>query len=925
VSAEDEAGSVAAPLSIAEGDATAPVREALPPVRHREGGELGRGGMARVISGFDPVLSRAVALKRSLRGTPEEDAQLLREARLTAQLDHPAIAPVLDVGLDAHGALVCVLQVRQGSSFAEAVRAAPAGTVPAPLLRALLAASQAVAHAHARGVLHRDLSASNLRVADDGAVWVLDWGLAATKEEAARGGFRGGTAGTTAPEQREGRATSAASDVWSLGALLHLLCTRALPGPTLAERAPHGCPRPLWALCRRALAEAPAARYPDARAFADELARFLDGQPLEAWPEGPLDRLLRIAGRRPRLTLAVVVAVLLATGAAAIGTAAVLRARDTARQATATLLSESAERALAVDDVALAQRLAKQALTARDDPRTRGVLAALARVSPVERTPLGPAGCQALDVLDGAVLCAEPTVDAAVRLAGGARLTASQRAGQLTLEGTPRDGALALPGGTPAFAVNGARTAAMLWVPEGVVSISADGAGPVLTPCTPGQPVRFAVPREVEAGLALCADDEFVELSRTAVIRRFRITGLGTLFRGLTAGDLVDAHTLVGGTADGQVAVLDLRRGELRWVGPSGLGLIRTVLASSDGRTAALLGERGAAIFRLAEGQVVPVPGPLEGVWRHGARDFVGATASGELVALSARGGLSLTRSLHGRAALAVHEPSGRVAVGDSLGEVQLGQLEAGVQEAIAGTPRVIKSLSFSTDGRFLGLGAAGPDGVLVFDLSVTPARTVPGPWDGDPKTRGRHVAFLDAAHFVFFGWGAPPRAARFEADQGRFVEVPAPVLPGDMRDLVSRPGELWAVDVAGELHRLALTAAGFSAQTLSAGLGAERIAVSPDGTQRAVSNAGGVWRLAPRRTLPEPVSSPVESLAIADDGRVAVCRRDGVVELRGADDVVRLEVPAHQQRCAKVAFCDAQRALCSVGWDGRLRVIAAD
>jgi hypothetical protein len=102
---------------------------------------------------------------------------------------------------------------------------------------------------------------------------------------------------------------------------------------------------------------------------------------------------------------------------------------------------------------------------------------------------------------------------------------------------------------------------------------------------------------------------------------------------------------------------------------------------------------------------------------------------------------------------------------------------------------------------------------------------------------------------------------------------------------------------------------------------GAERLAVSVDGTQQARAAGAKVWRAG---SPPLSVSSPVEAIAVANDGRLALSRRDGVVELRDVEQRLRFSSPAHEQRCARVAFCDQQRAVCSVGWDGRLRVLEA-
>ncbi len=877
-----EEGSVAAPLS--QGEVSAEPQEGLTPLRVREGGELGRGGMARVRSGFDPLLERPVALKRGLAGTPEDDARLLREAKLTARLDHPSIAPVLDVGLDESGAPVCVLPVRQGASFLDAVKQ-PQQT-RASLLRSLLAASHALAHAHARGVVHRDVSPANVRLGADGAVWLLDWGLAATLDEAAAGGFRGGTPGYTAPELCEGAPASCASDVWSLGALLHLLCAHA-PPPELLTR-PASCPRALWAVCTRALSAAPAQRYADARAFAAELTRFLDGQPVEAWPEGPVDTLLRITARRPKLTLAFSLAALLLLGASLLA----LRAQEKEAEALALLLRDSAERALHLDDVVSARRLAREALALRDDVRTRGILAALRRTPAATEVPLAAAPCPPRFVDDVGPQCAEDA-----RLADGTVITLERNGTSNAL--TFRDARLTLGGGGPAVTVNAARTLAVVALPGSVtvLSLPVDGSvdGPVeLTPCAPGHNVRFAVPWKAGA-FVYCADDELVFTTPVAVARRLRVGGLGGVFRGANAGDLLDDERLLVGAANGQAAIIDLSNGALTWVVTTALGRLHTVVAAADGRTAVLAGDKGAALLRVREGQLLPLEGTVSGVWRRGGRGFTVARGTA-LSTLTPPDGLSTTRGLHGRAALAVNDGARRVAVGDSMGTVELSALHEGVQEVLPGYPRVIKSLAFSADGRFLAVAAAGAPGVVLYDVAG-PARRLATPWDDDVTVRARHVAFFDARCFVLFGWTADAWGACWNGEDFEAVQVPR--LPGEVYDVAARAGALWLA--AGE---------------------------------------GGVWKLKADFTMTQVTAAParhlavnatgfvasdeaqVQSLALADDGRRAACLLDGSVELRDGAGAVLFLAPAHEQRCARVSFCDAERALCSVGWDGRLRVL---
>jgi eukaryotic-like serine/threonine-protein kinase len=263
----------------------------LTPGRYRRGGRLGQGGMGVVDAGHDPALGRDVALKRAVDAAGE--ARLWHEARLTARLHHPAIVAILDLVRDDDGALVAVLEVRRGETLLPAIardRAAhPDASGPSPrLLRALLVVCEAVGHAHARGILHRDLSPKNVVIDVDGATSVLDWGLACTIDEAAARPQRLGTPGAMAPEVERGEVSSTRSDVWSLGALLrHVIAGVAHVPPALR------------AIVARATADEPAVRYEDAAALADDLRRFLDGERVLAHREGVLSALARHSQRRP--------------------------------------------------------------------------------------------------------------------------------------------------------------------------------------------------------------------------------------------------------------------------------------------------------------------------------------------------------------------------------------------------------------------------------------------------------------------------------------------------------------------------------------------------------------------------------------------------------------------------------------------------
>lgn len=873
----------------AEPEPEASGSDALTRLRMRAGGELGRGGRGVVTAGFDPVLERNVALKRAHVASPVEEARLLREAQVMARLDHPAVAGVLDLGRDESGALVVVLPVRQGVSFLEAVKAAPPGAPPADLMRALLVAAQAMAHAHARSVVHRDLSGANVRVGEDGAVWVLDWGLAATLDEAAAGGARLGTPGASAPEVLAGQSARCSADVFSLGVLLHWLVVRAAPGGVL--RRPPSCPAPLWAVVQHALQVEPSKRYPDAHAFANDLARWLDGQPVSVWKEGPLERLFRVARRTPRLTLALVVGGLVTLTLLSIAGFSAAGAQRRARVATTSLLLDAAERALQEDDVSAARSLAQEVLTS--DPastRARGVMAAVARIAPV--TVLERAHTQRGEgrwtLADGGVV----------------EVNLAQR--QVMIQGAPPS---PLPGGFASVRPSPSGNSVAITVSEAVLLASDHVA--TLSPCPPGEPIRFAAWRG-DSLFALCADNHLVPIQNGATGEPLQVLGLGTLLRGPVAGDFVGPDSLLVANTEGQVAVVSLTTLRIEHVAQAGLGFIHEVVAARDGKSVLLHGERGVGVWRVAEGHLLPTSiRELDGARPEGEAGFVAWSGTREWV-LNAEERLSVATNLHGRAAVAWDAVHRRVAVGDAAGTVELFALEGGSLARHLGLPRVIKSLSFSPDGRFLAVGAAGADGLQVFEVSAQGLTLVAGPWEGHPEVRGRHVLFTSPTEVWSFSWGPGPAVARFDSSLGRFVDVPTPAAPPDVRGACTDGRRVVSLDVTGGWTRAGVELARWSPVPHTVACSADlSIVVTAEG--RTVHRGEHTF----------DAEAPVEALAVASDGRLAVCRRDGVVELRDANDAVVFASAAHDGRCGDVVFCDDERALCSVGWDGRLRVLA--
>ncbi len=194
---------------------------------------VGVGGMGRVTVVYDHVLRREVALKEPASG---HDNALLEEARRAASLEHPGIVPVLDAGVDATGRPWYTMRLLRGRPLEEALRAEADLAGRLGHVRALLSASEAIAYAHARGVVHRDVTPANVLLGGLGEVVVIDWGLAAA--QGARGG--GGTRGYRAPEQEAGAPADARADVYALGAILFRLCAGVpmTAGKTLPSDTP---------------------------------------------------------------------------------------------------------------------------------------------------------------------------------------------------------------------------------------------------------------------------------------------------------------------------------------------------------------------------------------------------------------------------------------------------------------------------------------------------------------------------------------------------------------------------------------------------------------------------------------------------------------------------------------------------------------
>jgi serine/threonine protein kinase len=269
--------------------------------------EIGRGGMGTIYLARDEELAREVAIKiANAVADSTLDRRLHLEARAIASLEHPGIVPIHDAGRLADGRIFYVMKRVEGRTLDEHLQSVDD---LGERLRVFERLCDPVAFAHARGIVHRDLKPENVMVGAFGEVMVMDWGLATSIGEPSDTGTIIGTRGFMAPEQARGETIDERVDVYALGAILFLLLTDASPesgrhiGTSLAKRQ---ISRPLKAICARALAPDPNARYHTVKALADDVARYRAGRAVEAHRETVLEKAMRL-GRAHRTALLLVV------------------------------------------------------------------------------------------------------------------------------------------------------------------------------------------------------------------------------------------------------------------------------------------------------------------------------------------------------------------------------------------------------------------------------------------------------------------------------------------------------------------------------------------------------------------------------------------------------------------------------------------
>ena len=275
--------------------------------------ELGRGGMGTVYLADDTELDRQVAIKvlNTPAITDDLRERMIREAQIMARLEHPGIVPVHDVGTLPDGRIYYAMKFVRGSRLDEY---AAQGASLNDRLRKFQAVCDAIAFAHAHGVIHRDLKPQNIMIGSFGEVLVLDWGVAKigprmnANEHRSDSDLRPsalirgetldgtviGTRNYMSPEQARGEVEiDERADIYSLGVLLEFLLTDQKVS------------KPAAAICSKAMSQNPSDRYASASELSADIGRLLDAEPVSAYRESAFEKAGRWIGKNRFLVLLV--------------------------------------------------------------------------------------------------------------------------------------------------------------------------------------------------------------------------------------------------------------------------------------------------------------------------------------------------------------------------------------------------------------------------------------------------------------------------------------------------------------------------------------------------------------------------------------------------------------------------------------------
>lgn len=346
--------------------------------------ELGRGGMGIVYKAFDTELQRTVAIKVLLpdRADANSRERFVREAQAAARLNHDNIVPVYSVSNPEGGLPYFAMEYVDGQSLKERIEK-DQQLNSREAVRICMQVAHALAAAHQASLAHRDVKPGNVLLdAVSGRAKITDFGLV-RPTDATKGITQEGTIPGTpeymSPEQiRDPNRIDARSDIYSLGVTLYESLTGEVPfrgvphmvlqqvlndEPRPSRRLNDAIPRDVETICLKAMAKNASGRYQTAKQMADDLRRWLDGEPIHARPVGSLERVYRWAKRNPRIaapTAALLLSLVFAASGAMVGMVVINHHRHVAEQGRRDAEAARAEEAIQRQTAQQAQRLAEE-------------------------------------------------------------------------------------------------------------------------------------------------------------------------------------------------------------------------------------------------------------------------------------------------------------------------------------------------------------------------------------------------------------------------------------------------------------------------------------------------------------------------------------------------------------------------------------